>query len=110
MEPHQERIVAEKSELDNKIQNLTNFLTNDETRAKIGDAEQDRMQRQLDCMSAYSGILGERIDAFGGETEPAPEEPRTDLGPQAPVLAGTTPAATTEEEEEDEEQDDEAAE
>ena len=31
--------------------------------------ELDRMQRQLDCMTAYSGILQERIMAFSAELE-----------------------------------------
>ena len=63
MAPHQERVVVEKSELDEKIEKLTNFL--DTRPVPIDEAEADRLQRQLDCMRAYSGILQERIDAFG---------------------------------------------
>jgi hypothetical protein len=71
MAPHQERVIIEKSELDEKIEKLANFL--DTRPVPIGFAEADRLQRQLDCMRAYSGILQERIDAFGepsSDTEP----------------------------------------
>lgn len=70
MEPYQQRVIDEKKELDDKIEKLTSFLTNDEQRSKVSDQEADRMQRQLDCMNAYSGILGERIDAFGEVATP----------------------------------------
>lgn len=61
---YQERVIEEKSELDKKIESLTSFLKS-ESATKIDHNEVDRMQRQLDCMVAYSEILGERIVAFG---------------------------------------------
>lgn len=72
LEPHQERVLAEKKELDTKIEGLTNFLAPEGT-VEIDDQERDRMQRQLDCMIAYSRILQERIDAWDVEA-PTEEE------------------------------------
>lgn len=63
MKPHQERVVTEKSELDDKRQNLHNF-TSGETYASLDKAEQLLLQRQLEAMTLYSQILGERIATF----------------------------------------------
>jgi hypothetical protein len=72
MEDYQTRVVEEKEELNEKIEKLSTFLskaTEPDGECPVGEDELDRMQRQLDCMNAYSGILGERIDAFGDTTE-----------------------------------------
>ena len=63
MEPHQERVVVEKSELNDKITKLSVFL-NGSTFHKLPPDEQLRMTAQLDAMQRYSNILGERIAAF----------------------------------------------
>ncbi len=63
LQPHQERVVAEKAELDEKITKLDAFL-NTEACEKLDLAEQKRLQEQYLIMQQYSGILGERIDAF----------------------------------------------
>jgi len=55
MAPHQQRVVTEKEELDEKLAKLKAFLD---------DAEKERLQRQADHMNAYSGVLGERIAEF----------------------------------------------
>ena len=73
MQPHQERVVKEKKELDTKIVNLSSFLSDPDKTEKVDGEEIDRMQRQLDVMNAYSGILAERIDAFGTPTDEDPE-------------------------------------
>lgn len=65
LQPHQQRVVTEKAELDEKIGKLTAFF-NTEMFANLDDAEIERLQRQADHMSAYSAVLGERIAAFGG--------------------------------------------
>lgn len=63
MEPHEERVVQEKSELDEKIGKLVPFL---KTRifAGLPEEEKDRLARQLGVMQQYSHILNERISAF----------------------------------------------
>lgn len=58
-----QRVLDEKSQLDERREKLTTFL-NSEQVTEITADEVDRMQRQLDCMNAYSGILQERIDAW----------------------------------------------
>ncbi len=63
MQPHQQRVVTEKKELDEKLEKLKSFFGT-EIFLGLGDAEIDRMKRQADYMSAYSDVLGERIAAF----------------------------------------------
>lgn len=63
MQPHQERVVAEKSELDEKIVKLTSFIGGSIYRT-LPEQEQSRLNRQLEAMRLYSNVLTERIDAF----------------------------------------------
>ena len=63
LQPHQQRVVTEKAELDEKLAKLKTFFGT-EMFASLDDAEMDRLQRQADAMDAYSFILGERIAAF----------------------------------------------
>lgn len=65
MQPYQQRVLEEKSELDTKIKALENF-SQAAAFANVPEAEQRRMLRQLVVMQDYSRILGERIAAFGG--------------------------------------------
>lgn len=63
MAPHQERVVIEKQELDEKIEKLAAFRGG-HLFASLPADEQERLVRQHSCMVEYSGILGERIAAF----------------------------------------------
>jgi len=63
LQPHQERVVTEKAELDHKIQKLSEFVSGS-IYGTLTEAEQFRMSKQLDLMQQYSEVLGERIDAF----------------------------------------------
>lgn len=62
-----ERVVEEKRELDVKIEKLHRFMM---TSAfdKLTELERDQLVRQHIAMSQYSGILGERINGFTGQT------------------------------------------
>lgn len=63
--PHQERVVTEKSELDEKIAKLYTFVGSPTFKQIVPDlTEQARLNRQLDVMHEYSNILGWRIAAF----------------------------------------------
>lgn len=63
--PHQQRVVTEKSELDEKITKLYAFVGSPTFKQIVPDTqEQDRLHRQLDVMHEYSSILGWRIAAF----------------------------------------------
>ena len=61
--PHQIRVVAEKRELDERLQRLVVFMGT-ATFAELPEAERARMTRQRDVMTELSAVLGDRIDAF----------------------------------------------
>jgi hypothetical protein len=63
MQPHQERVVTEKQELDAKISKLEAFVTGSIFAALQAD-EQDRLTRQLTLMTQYPAVLQERISNF----------------------------------------------
>jgi hypothetical protein len=65
MEPHQERVVAEKKELDEKLAKLETFIFRGQGKwFDVPDAERLRMTKQYCHMMDYSRVLGERIAAF----------------------------------------------
>lgn len=63
MQPHQERVVTEKTELDERLGKLTSFFET-QTFAGLANAEQARLSRQAAVMREYSDVLAERIAAF----------------------------------------------
>lgn len=64
MAPHQQRVVDEKKNLDENLSKLVSFINENPIFPKLPDAEQDRLTRQVEVMSEYSQILGQRIAAF----------------------------------------------
>lgn len=60
---HQERVVTEKRELDEKIERLEKF-THTQRFLSLPKDEQNRLIEQFHVMRKYSYILGERIAAF----------------------------------------------
>ena len=63
MEPHKERVLTEKAELDEKLEKLRAFFSNPLFEG-LPDAEKERLQRQQKIMTDYSDVLGERITEF----------------------------------------------
>ncbi|QPI62403.1 crAss001_48 related protein [Vreelandella venusta] len=63
MQPHQQRVVTEKEELDKKILALDGFIGGD-IFSGLDKGEKDRLVRQYKHMSQYSAVLGERISHF----------------------------------------------
>jgi hypothetical protein len=63
MQPHQERVINEKSELDEKLAKLHKFLHSDFYQQLSSD-ERMRLLRQSIHMEDYTKVLGERIVAF----------------------------------------------
>jgi hypothetical protein len=63
MLPHQERVVTEKVELDDKLAKLKAFFDTDTYKA-LDSGEKYLLVRQSQSMADYSLVLGERIAAF----------------------------------------------
>lgn len=64
--PHQQRVMDEKRELDEKLQKLTAFISSEKFSTIVQDeAERLRLVCQEETMKDYSAILAERIEAFG---------------------------------------------
>jgi hypothetical protein len=66
MQPHQERVVAEKKELDEKLAKLKVFVFDGDQKIfnTLDPQERDRLEDQYTAMKQYSYILGKRIAAF----------------------------------------------
>lgn len=64
MEAHQQRVVDEKTELDEKLAKLSSFINDSPIFPKLPIDEQARLYRQQAVMATYSEILGQRIAAF----------------------------------------------
>lgn len=60
---HQQRVIAEKAELDTRLNKLLAFFDS-ETYAELDFEEKDRLSHQGAAMKDYSTVLGERIAAF----------------------------------------------
>ncbi len=65
MQPHQQRVVDDRNELDEKVKKLGVFIGGD-SKIFLGlpVEEQERLRRQHSVMTIYSNILAERINAF----------------------------------------------
>jgi len=64
MQPYQERVIEEKKALDEKIDKLRTFISDDPKFADAGMEEQGRLREQLQHMLRYTDVLHERIAAF----------------------------------------------
>lgn len=64
MQPHQQRVVDEKTELDEKLDKLKTFIETSPVFKSLHTDERRRLGRQFDVMAEYSSILSQRIDAF----------------------------------------------
>lgn len=62
-QPHQERVIQEKKDLDEKIEKLGAFFPT-ELCQSLPFNERSRLSRQITVMKEYSSILGERIADF----------------------------------------------
>lgn len=63
MQPHQQRVLDEKADLDNKLGKLFKFSLTPEFDA-LDDDEQRRLVEQSAAMCAYNHALAARINAF----------------------------------------------
>lgn len=63
MQPHQERVVEERADLDYKMDKLSAFLDSN-TYYNLPAGEQGRLVEQLGIMNQYRDVLDRRISAF----------------------------------------------
>ena len=63
MKPHQQRVVDEKSSLDEKIGKLVAFMDSDASQV-LSLTEEDDLEEQLRYMQKYSEVLERRISRF----------------------------------------------
>ena len=64
LQPHQQRVIEEKDELDKKIAALGYFIGETPFFKNVDSAEQGRLLEQLRAMREYSEILDMRIQVF----------------------------------------------
>lgn len=64
MEPHQQRVVDEQTELTDKVGKLETFIHFSPIFDSLEKSEQRRLIMQFGFMVSYSRILQERIDNF----------------------------------------------
>lgn len=64
MQPHQQRVVEEKAQLDERIGELQSFISRAPQYSVLPADEQGRLRTQLDLMSKLSDVLAARINAF----------------------------------------------
>jgi len=60
---HQQRVIAEKAELDTRLSKLDAFLATD-VYSSLPTEERQRLYHQSSIMQEYSKILADRISAF----------------------------------------------
>lgn len=64
MPPHQQRVINELFELEEKLNNLRTFIQSNPVFSTLDVAEQGRLTQQSEIMAKYAQILDERINAF----------------------------------------------
>jgi len=64
LQPHQQRILNEKAELDEKLDKLSQFIEGSPVYATLSTDERILLKKQEYYMSEYSEILGRRISNF----------------------------------------------
>jgi hypothetical protein len=64
MEDWQQRVIDEKTQLDERLQKLEAFINTDAA-SVVSVEENQRLIRQQQCMNDYAQVLQERIEAWG---------------------------------------------
>ena len=63
MQPHEQRVLDEKAELDARLERLRTFMASHVFKS-LDNLQRDLMSRQASYMAAYSPTLAERIATF----------------------------------------------
>ncbi len=61
MQPHVERMIAEREELSDKVTKLEEFILHNSFYAGLPECKQILLQKQFEAMVTYEEILTERI-------------------------------------------------
>ncbi|MGS0941570.1 crAss001_48 related protein [Pseudomonas luteola] len=64
LQPHQQRVVDERAELNARIGKLDMFIDSNPVFEKLSDKDQELLKAQRKAMQEYSGILSQRILLF----------------------------------------------
>lgn len=64
IQPHQQRVIDERDELDTKIESLSTFIQTNIIYNNLPIDERQRLTRQVVLMRKYSQVLSERIASF----------------------------------------------
>ena len=64
MQPHQQRVVDEASELRTKVEALTTFINTNKIFLDLEMTEQMLLEEQLEYMKGYLDVLNDRIARF----------------------------------------------
>lgn len=64
LQPHQQRVVDEKKDLDDRAKKLSDFIGNNPMFESLPADEKERLRLQNDIMWQYSEVLGQRIEHF----------------------------------------------
>lgn len=69
MQPHEERVIAEKQELDERLAKLKAFCFDPGSPIfkALSPIDRDLLEDQYNSMKDYSEILGKRIARFGNK-------------------------------------------
>ena len=63
-QPHQQRVVDEKAELEDKVTKLGAFILDNPIYGNLEEEDKDLMNEQLKCMEGYLSVLEKRIAKF----------------------------------------------
>jgi hypothetical protein len=64
MQPHEQRVVEEKRELDERLNKLLMFIGANPLFKELTERERARLEHQAGIMNEYSRVLKERIAEF----------------------------------------------
>ena len=92
--PHQQRVLDEKRELDERLAKLEAFILDNPIWQTLDGDEKDRLARQARAMAQYSQVLDERIAAFSVPLELPVLDPGPDALEREIAAKATAPRVT----------------
>lgn len=94
--PHQQRVLDEKRELDERLAKLEAFILDNPAWKALDKGEKDRLNLQAQAMTQYSKVLDERIAAFNlvvlPVVDPGPDPIEQEIQAKGKTAPRVTPA------------------